>query len=188
MSGKLSPDEYLEYYEKYLANKKIQQSNLTDKKCFICQNGHLELTESEKHIILNCHTKSCDSWKLQLPTYYLFEEIIPAIENNPKLNKDKKTKEIKKFIDSYNSINDIDNRRTIVESAIQKYNTRKQELNILYNNFYNNNIDFNNYTKESAQLNKELIEIKKELSDILDLFKFNSIFVADTIKPRKLKI
>jgi len=185
MSGRLTQEQYLQHFEKYLENKKIQLKN-PESKCFLCQSGHLELTESEKTIILNCHEKSCDNWKLQLPVYHNFDEKIQEIENHPKMSSEKKKKEIKKLTDIYDSMNYID--KNFIESSLSDYNFKKHQLNELYNRYRKNEITLQVFSQECASLNKDLIRIKKYLSENVHCKRINKVFVPDTIKPRLLKI
>ena len=116
----LNHEQYMEKYELYLLNKKIDMDKvLKNKKCFVCTSGSLEVTETTGQLIIKCNSKSCESFKLKLPEYHLFdeEEIIDNIENNPKVKPERKEKkkieDIKKYTENHDIINDIKNRRDI---------------------------------------------------------------------------
>ena len=183
----LNHEQYMEKYELYLLNKKIDTGHVQNKKCFACTSGSLEVSETTGLVIIKCNSKSCDGFKLKLPEYHLFdeEEIIDNIENNPKVKADRKEKkkidDIKKYTEQYDIENDIKNRRDTLEEHLAEYNLKKKELDNLS--------DVSNYTKLSAQLNKDLIAIKNNIIEILNPDEPNQIFVPEPgIKPRLTKV
>jgi len=191
----LNPEQYMEKYELYMLNKKIDTANVQHKKCFACSSGSLEVTETTGLVIIKCNTKSCDGFKLKLPEYHLCDEadIIDNIENNPKVKADRKEKkkidDIKKYTEQYDKENDIKNRRDTLEEHLAEYNLNKKELDNLSILYRSQEVDFNSYTKLSAQLNKDLIVIKNNIIEILTPEEPNQIFIQDPdIKPRLTKV
>jgi hypothetical protein len=199
----LNHEQYMEKYELYLLNKKIDMDkDLKNKKCFACTSGSLEVSETTDQVIIKCNSKSCESFKLKLPEYHLFDEtdIIDNIENNPNVKPERKEKkkieDIKKYTEQYDIINDIKNRRDTLDELLAEYNLKKKELDNLSILYKSQEVDVANYTKLSAQLNKDLIAIKNNIIEILnpDEPKLNpdepnQIFIQDPdIKPRLTKV
>jgi hypothetical protein len=163
-NGILSKEEYDTYLELYFLNK----SNLNDKTnniCINCNGGHVEITEDKKTLLLNCNKSGCYHFKLNLPTYHLFDDSVEKIKYSSE-NNSIKEKNIKKLQDKYDLLNDTEQKKKDLEQHLDDY----RDLTI-------DTTD----PKNLAQYNFELINIEKNIINILN--KPKPVFVSGNAEP-----